>query len=279
MNACRERRKRAELPVTVVIPCYCCSATLARAIGSVLSQSHLPRQIVLVEDASPDGGATRSAIERFQRILTTIEVVAVWLTRNRGPGHARNAAWAVATQPYVAFLDADDAWHPRKLEIQVGWMRRHPEADLSGTLTRYVRPRDRLPGIDRIPAARKLAPWEVLLSNPFSTSSVVLRRDVRDRFVPDKRYAEDYLLWTSIIAGGGRAYVIEAPLAYLFKRGFGTSGLSAHLWQMHAGIRDCYRRLHLDGRIGPVTHRLLDALAWLKLSRRVVLASLWRLTS
>lgn len=279
MSAYREKEARVDVPVSVVIPCYRCADTLERAVRSVLSQSHPPRQIVLVEDASPDNGSTRKVIERLQRIVTMVEVTAVWLTRNGGPGYARNAGWAIATQPYVAFLDADDAWHPRKLELQMASMQKHPESDLSGTLTRYIGCVGRIADCDSWPRARALRSWEMLLSNPFSTSSVVIRRDLPDRFAAEKRYAEDYLLWISIVVGGGRAHVVEAPLTYLFKKAFGASGLSAHLWEMHAGIRDCYRRLRLAGRIGPATYFLLDAMAWLKLTRRAVLSSFWRLTS
>src|SRR2546427_9146273 len=105
-------------PVSVLIPSYCCADTVARAVESAVEQTLTPAEIIMVDDASPDGGKTYCALkdlqQRFSR-RTAIRIIR--LERNGGPGAARNRAWEVASQPYVAFLDADDAWHPRKLEI------------------------------------------------------------------------------------------------------------------------------------------------------------------
>jgi glycosyltransferase involved in cell wall biosynthesis len=52
------------------------------------------------------------------------------LKRNGGASIARNIGWEQSTHDYVAFLDADDAWHPRKIEIQYTWMQNHQEVAL-----------------------------------------------------------------------------------------------------------------------------------------------------
>ncbi|MDR9769531.1 glycosyltransferase family 2 protein [Acetomicrobium sp.] len=121
------------VPVSVVVPCYCCEDTIERAVVSVMSQTALPGEVILVDDASPDHGRTLSKLQELQerfRDKTHIEIIA--LKNNSGPSVARNAGWETATQPYIAFLDADDAWHPQKLEIQYGWMKEHPEIALTG---------------------------------------------------------------------------------------------------------------------------------------------------
>ena len=90
--------------VSVVIPCYCCTLTLARAVNSVYSQLILPREVILVDDASPDSGKTRSLIEdlvlSFSRYQ--IAICPIFLSFNQGPGGARNAGWEVATQQFIA---------------------------------------------------------------------------------------------------------------------------------------------------------------------------------
>jgi len=121
------------VPVSVVIPCYCCEDTIERAVVSVMSQTALPGEVILVDDASPDHGRTLSKLQELQerfRDKTHIEIIA--LKNNSGPSVARNAGWGTATQPYIAFLDADDAWHTQKLEIQYEWMKEHPEIALTG---------------------------------------------------------------------------------------------------------------------------------------------------
>jgi len=47
-----------EVPVSVVIPCYCCADTIGRAVESVMAQTILPAEMWLVEDGSEDGGRT-----------------------------------------------------------------------------------------------------------------------------------------------------------------------------------------------------------------------------
>jgi teichuronic acid biosynthesis glycosyltransferase TuaG len=106
----------SSLPVTVIVPAYNASASLQRAISSVLAQSQQAAEIIIVDDASSDD--TWNEIERLRTAVVGPKLVTIRLAENLGAADARNAAWDVATQQYVAFLDADDFWHPRKLEVQ-----------------------------------------------------------------------------------------------------------------------------------------------------------------
>ncbi|MHB1099234.1 MAG: glycosyltransferase family 2 protein, partial [Burkholderiales bacterium] len=110
----------AKVPVSVIIPCYRCAETIARAVDSVLKQTLPPEEILLVEDCSGDDGNTLAVLHSLQQNNPFIRVIP--LAKNGGPAAARNAGWDAAKQPYIAFLDADDAWHPKKLEIQYSWM-------------------------------------------------------------------------------------------------------------------------------------------------------------
>lgn len=263
--------------MSVVIPCYCSAATLKRAVESVVGQTLKPKEIVVVDDGSPDGGATRQAIRRIRELADdAIEFTVLLFDQNLGPAHARNAGWASATQPYIAFLDADDVWHPRKLEVQIDWMERHPDVALSGTRTMVIRDVEEIPQIPLSWSVRELGLWHVLLSNPLPTRSVVVRKNVPHRFLAEKRYSEDYLLWTTMVADGLRAVLLDVALAFAFKPDFGIGGLSAHLWRMHVEVRDCYRRLYADGRITAITRFILDFVSWLKFSRRLMLTAWWR---
>ncbi|MGB5082945.1 MAG: glycosyltransferase family 2 protein, partial [Burkholderiales bacterium] len=118
------------VPVSVVIPCYRCKGTLRRAIASVAGQSARPVEVVLVDDGSDDGSL--GLLRDIQHELGGDWVKVIALGQNRGAGPARNAGWNVATGRYLAFLDADDAWHPRKIEVQYSFMESNPGVALCG---------------------------------------------------------------------------------------------------------------------------------------------------
>src|SRR5262245_23141860 len=116
--------------VSVVIPCWRSARTIQRAVASVAAQSLAALEVVLVDDASGDD--TLSVLNSIRAGCTQGWIKVIALPKNGGPGPARNAGWDAARGEYVAFLDADDAWHPRKLELHIGWLMAHPEVVLSG---------------------------------------------------------------------------------------------------------------------------------------------------
>jgi glycosyltransferase involved in cell wall biosynthesis len=264
-------------PVSVLIPCYCCPETVSRAVASAANQTLPPAEIILIEDASPDGGRTLAALDRLaNEYAGCVQLKVLALASNVGPGAARNRGWEASTQPYLAFLDADDAWHPRKLELQIGWMEAHPEADLTGTRTQVVAEPSDLPVPPVGLHARELSLRDMLLVNLLPTRTVVVRASVQNRFALGKRYSEDYLLWLSMIAEGHRAFLLEATLACAFKPDFGVDGLSSHLWRMHLEVLDSYRQLRRGGKIGGVALTLLALMSWAKFVRRLILTACMR---
>lgn len=257
-------------PVSVVVPCWKCGDTITRAVESVAAQSYLPREVILVDDASGDG--TLEVLHALAARYSDGWIKVVEQERNAGPGEARNAGWAVATSRYIAFLDADDAWHSKKLELQLAWMEAHPEAAITGTQTIVLDPSEKTPQVAGAPRVKEVSFRHMLLVNRLLTRSVVLRANVPHRFLPGKRYSEDYLLWLSMIADGYRAFLLDMPLAYAFKRDFGIGGLSAHLWNFHRDVLDTYDRLYEAGHINGVTRILLAVYSFFKFARRWALS-------
>ena len=107
-------------PVSVIVPCYRCDQTIDRAVDSIVLQSMRPKEVILVNDGNDKG--TQKAIEQTSKKAgKTVCIKIVMLERNSGPATARNEGWNCATQPYIAFLDADESWHPQKIELQYKW--------------------------------------------------------------------------------------------------------------------------------------------------------------
>jgi glycosyltransferase involved in cell wall biosynthesis len=268
-------------PVSVVIPCYRCADTIGRAVASIAAQTTRPAEVILVDDWSGDETPDRLHALKHEHPDGWIQVIA--LPENGGPGTARNAGWEQATQPYIAFLDADDAWHPQKIEIQYGWMSAHPEAALSGHACRQVKGvGDEQVGSRLVPgevAFRPVSPRQLLLSNRFSTPSVMLKRSLPHRFLPGKRHSEDFLVWCELCLDGHPCYSSDAPLALLYKAAFGEGGLSGNLGKMQNGEMDAYRRLRDSGRINRLAMVFLLFWSVAKYVRRVIITILRKQSS
>lgn len=268
--------RREIVPVSVVIPCFRCSETIRRAFESVEIQTRPPAEIVLVDDGSGDG-TLDVLLELKARAPDRLRVIAC--ERNEGAASARNRGLEAAAQPYVAFLDADDSWHPRKLEIQYGWMSLHPEVGLTGHAVRVVEADQTLrrPDADEVAAAprfHRIRRGALLRSNRFSTPSVLMRRDLPMRFVNRKRHGEDFLLWLEICLSGIPCYFCDLPLAFLHKPHYGHAGLSANLWAMERGELDTYRRLYRKRLIRAHELGMLAVWSLLKYCRRLAMRGL-----
>lgn len=101
------------LTVSVVTPTYNHAETLPRAINSVLSQTFKNFEYIIVDDASTDD--TESVVDSYD----DRRIQYVRHEENKGGSAARNTGIAQARGQYIAFLDADDEWLPKKLAAQV----------------------------------------------------------------------------------------------------------------------------------------------------------------
>ncbi|MFN0305904.1 MAG: glycosyltransferase family 2 protein [Burkholderiales bacterium] len=224
----------AVLPVSVVIPCFRCSATIGRAIDSVIAQTARPQEILLIDDGS--GDSTSIDLKSASAAHAPGWIRVICLERNQGVAVARNVGWDAARGELVAFLDADDAWHPNKLVTQYAFMMAHPDIALCGHAHRTIVSGD-APDCWN-PAStgwKRMSRGKFLLSNRFITPSVMLRRNLPYRFRAERRHMEDALLWLEILLDGHPVARLDAELAIIFKRPWGEAGLSADLFAMERG--------------------------------------------
>lgn len=163
--------------ISTIIPVFNCEKYVAEAIDSVLRQSRLPDEIVVVDDGSTD--ETARCIQAFGASVRYVHQV------NKGIGAARNKGISLATGDYLAFLDADDLWTSRKLELQENVLNQHSEVDMVfGNMTQFLSP-DLNPEI----AARLHCPTGEMAG--ISGSVMMARRAVFDVSGP---FAEDVTL-------------------------------------------------------------------------------------
>jgi len=232
--------------ISVIIPAYNAEKTIRRTLNSVENQTMLPKEVIVIDDCSID---QTNAIIREYMNTSKLNIRHEIQAANAGAGSARNAGWLVASEKYVAFLDADDMWHPKKLEIQFNAMENSDDCSMSCHY-RNVTDLENWSEVQFDASVQRLFTFkDFLVRNRCATPSVMVKRDITARFHPGKRYAEDYLLWLQIAALYGPVLFIDLPLAHCSNPIYGGPGLSGNLKQMHKGESSALLQLKKEGLI------------------------------
>ena len=181
---------------------------VCEAIDSVLAQTVRPAQVIVVDDGSIT--ATGDALARYG------DKIIYHYKPNAGLSAARNTGIRLSTQPYIAFLDDDDVWAPRKTELQMECLLRDPDIGMIATRS-FDWPCESFPqaplSIDNL-----LHPvtWEQLVVQTLiPVASVIVRRDVVERvgdFDVALRSSEDREFFLRV-AEVAKVAILEAPLS------------------------------------------------------------------
>lgn len=189
------------------MPVYNGGAYLPQAIESVLAQSYGDFELLIVDDLSSD-----NSVEVAEQYLHDRRVVLLRNEMNLGVAGARNRALASSHGEFVTFLDQDDIWLARKLELQVTAISTEPSIGLlHAEYARIDADGALLPHWQGKPAtsfANPDAPLEIrdvfselFLSNDIQPLTTMIRRSVLDAvgsFNPALRGTDDYELWLRI---------------------------------------------------------------------------------
>lgn len=138
------------IPISVIVPVYNAAPWLATCIDSILAQSVMAAEIILVDDGSEDTSPMicRQYADNHDHI-TYIRIP------NSGPSVARNTGVMAARSPYIAFVDADDVAHPDMLLTFVRILERHPEAEMvCAPMMEFKTPSPDMSPIPTIPPTR-----------------------------------------------------------------------------------------------------------------------------
>ena len=122
-------------PVSVIIPTYNRADFLNRALLSITRQTLKCSEIIVVDDGSTDN--TLAVLETFSR--TEQVPLKILKQINKGVASARNRGIAAAAHEYIAFLDSDDHWHKKKIEVQFKALKENPGYLISHTREKWLR--------------------------------------------------------------------------------------------------------------------------------------------
>lgn len=192
--------------VSVVIPTYNRLGVLPRALDSVFGQTLPALEVIVVDDGSTDGTA--------DWVRANYPEARVIEQNNQGVSAARNTGIQESHGDWLAFLDSDDAWLPKKLESQVAALAKAPDMRLCHTEEIWIRNGKR---VNQMKKHQKSGGWifeRCLELCCISPSSVMIKRELLDalgNFDESLPACEDYDLWLQICSREPVLYV-STPL-------------------------------------------------------------------
>lgn len=193
--------------ISIIMAAYNTEKTIEQAINSVLSQTYTNFELLVVNDCSTDRTAelVKSIAAKDSRVRLISNV------KNSGVSYTRKHGLEEAKGSWIAILDSDDAWAPKKLEKQIDLQRR-TNADLLFTGSAFM-DSDGQPIDWYLHAPAEVTYRQLLRQNVLSNSSALVRKELYA-----KHYAigdgmhEDFAIWLSILKEGKKAYGVDERL-------------------------------------------------------------------
>ncbi|MCP4297266.1 MAG: glycosyltransferase [Proteobacteria bacterium] len=182
--------------ISVIIPSFNREKTVVRAINSVLEQNYPNIELIVVDDGSSDNTGTILKKKYLKSIILLEQT-------NQGVSSARNRGVEQSSGKWIAFLDSDDYWHPKKLAYQIQALELLPDLKILQTQEIWIRNGKRVnPRIKH----KKPKGWifnKSLKLCCISPSSVLIEKVLfcnAGGFDEDLLACEDYDLWLRITA-------------------------------------------------------------------------------
>ena len=179
--------------VSVIIPTYNRASFLPNAITSILHQTYDDYEVIVIDDGSTD--ETPRVLKQFEGKIKVL------FQKNRGASAARNLGIQEADGNYISFLDSDDQWTRKKLQIQMQRIQEDPDIKICYTDEIWIRNGVR---VNQKKRHRKYDGWFIDKMLPLcliSPSSVLIHREIFDTvgmFDEGLPVCEDYDLWLRI---------------------------------------------------------------------------------
>lgn len=255
-------KERKDGLISVIVPVYGAEAYIAKTIAMVTAQTFVSWELLLIEDASPDGSAqaVRSALAGYGRQDVTEEFSAqisnvrsaesytdgqgrrlllLCKEKNEGAAAARNTGLQIAQGRYIAFLDADDVWLPEKLKKEFAFLQ---ERKAGFVFCAYeFGDEDAVPTGKVVHVPPVLTYQEALSRTVIFTTTVLLDREqIADKLIRMPLVeSEDTATWWNILRAGHKAYGLDETLA-IYRRP--PKSLSSNKMKALRRIWNLYRR-------------------------------------
>ena len=221
--------------VSIITPSYNSSKFIDDCVNSVINQTYLDWEMLIVDDKSSDD--SRDKILHLSKKDSRIKYF--FLDENIGAAEARNIAISKSNGRYIAFLDSDDIWDNRKLEKQINFMNNN---NIAFSFSNYeVISEDGNRVINLIKAPYRMTYSSYLKNTIIGCLTVILDKKIIGDFrMPNIRSSHDMALWLLIMKKGFNAYGLNESLAqYRLVKGSNT----AQKWKAAIDVWYVYRKV------------------------------------
>ena len=191
--------------ISIIIPYYKKKKYIEQTLRSILSQKYKNFEILIVYDDidKEDLYSIKSLKKKDNRIKLFIN------SKNIGAGMSRNKAIKLSKGSYIAFIDADDLWHPNKLKTQVNYMIKK-KILISHTSYNIIDRNNKKIGFRK---AKKIEHTDLLKSCDIGLSTVMIKKELlKKNFFAKLKTKEDYVLWLSLSKKKYKFYPIRKSL-------------------------------------------------------------------
>jgi teichuronic acid biosynthesis glycosyltransferase TuaG len=222
--------------VSIIMPTFNAEKFVSKAIASVQNQTHTNWQLIAVDDCSQD--ETMQILKHFTKHDNRIEVFE--LVQNSGTGIARNFALSKCKGAFIAFLDADDLWKPKKLETQLSFMTLN---NLPFTFSFYeiIGENGNLLG-KTITAPQNLTYTKLFFCNFIGNLTAIYEVGFFGKInINPARKRQDWMLWLTILKRINTAKPVPESLAFYSIRNDSISASKFNLLQHNFNV---YRKFH-----------------------------------
>jgi glycosyltransferase involved in cell wall biosynthesis len=236
---------------SVIIPAYNNVKGLKRCIESVLSQSEIDLELLIMDDGS--GAEVHELVEQFDDPKIRYE----WESNSGGPARPRNRGIKSASGQWLCFMDHDDYWFPNKLSSVRALIENQPNMDIICHHEYHIdRTQTHLKSVRSKPSDENLYARMLIYGNPFSTSAVTVRRGFLSefdlQFSEDRELvtAEDFDLWLRVVARTKNIGVVDDFLGLYFTGSGMSFDTSRHLNARHRVIN-----MHLSDPLAKISNQ------------------------
>ena len=222
--------------VSIITPSYNSAKFISQAIESVLSQTYTNWEMIIVDDCSPDN--SNEIVKKYCNKDSRIKLIK--LEKNSGPAVARNRAIQEAKGRYIAFLDADDLWKPKKLEMQIKFM---TEKDLVFTYSSYDLVDEEGNSLGTFTTKEKISYKGLLKTCSIGCLTAIYdTQKIGKVYMPNIIKRQDYALWLRILREIRNTQGILRPLAIyrLRKNSISSNKLNAacYQWKIYRDVEN-----------------------------------------